>query len=526
MVGLFSRLKLRLMRNRLKRSGTWGLIGFIMIWLGAAGLGALLGVLGYGAGYVWGGEGLALVLSLIGLAWLVIPVVAAALDETVDPGRLELLPLTRRQLAGGLLAAAAIGPGTLISVLAVAGALAWSVTGPVSLLPSLVGGLLFLVWCLASSRLLTTFLTGLLSSRRGRDVALVAVSLVAGGFAFFANAHRPQPGDFDGGIPQLGNLGTLLGWTPAGAIGVSLADFGTGDWGAGSARLTYVFVATAAVVWVWQIVLGRLTTRSTGNPRVRTVGEGVALVPRVFAGKSGPVYATAGKELRYMRRDPRFRSQAVGLAIALAALGFGAGRFLLGTEYAPFLATVIAWMVASTGFNLFGMDDRSFWAYVVSGVDLRQILAGKNLALALIGIPAVSLVAVTGSLLVADFSHLLSAILASIAVLAVWHGVGNITSVLGAYPMPESNLFGSRNASLAAGAVAIAGILVAGALTVPLAAAVGLPAVLLGAWQGLIGSVVALILGLVAYRLSLKIAGGILETRGPRILELLDKPPV
>jgi cobyrinic acid a,c-diamide synthase len=92
--------------------------------------------------------------------------------------------------------------------------------------------------------------------------------------------------------------------------------------------------------------------------------------------------------------------------------------------------------------------------------------------------------------------------------------------------MPESNLFGSRNASLAAGAVAIAGILVAGALTVPLAAAVGLPAVLLGAWQGLIGSVVALILGLVAYPLSLKIAGGILETRGPRILELLDKPPV
>jgi hypothetical protein len=71
MVGLFSRLKLRLMRNRLKRSGTWGLIGFIMIWLGAAGLGALLGVLGYGAGYVWGGEGLALVLSLVGLAWLV-----------------------------------------------------------------------------------------------------------------------------------------------------------------------------------------------------------------------------------------------------------------------------------------------------------------------------------------------------------------------------------------------------------------------------------------------------------------------
>ena len=100
--------------------------------------------------------------------------------------------------------------------------------------------------------------------------------------------------------------------------------------------------------------------------------------------------------------------------IALAALGFGAGRFLLGTEYAPFLGTVIAWMVASTGFNLFGMDDRSFWAYVVSGVDLRRILAGKNLALALIGVPAVTLVAVLMSVIAGEFSHLSTAILAAL----------------------------------------------------------------------------------------------------------------
>ena len=44
MVGLFFRLKLRLTRNRLRRSGTWGVVGFIMIWLGAAVMGSLLGV--------------------------------------------------------------------------------------------------------------------------------------------------------------------------------------------------------------------------------------------------------------------------------------------------------------------------------------------------------------------------------------------------------------------------------------------------------------------------------------------------
>ena len=177
MVGLFFRLKFRLTRNRLRRSGTWGVLGFLLIWLGAACIGSLLGLLAYGAGFLWGGAGLALVLSLVGLGWLVIPVVAAALDETVVPRRLELLPLTRRRLAAGLLAAAALGPGTVITVLAAVGAMIWSSHGPVSIIPIAACGLLFVVWCLASSRLVTTFLTDLLRSRRGRDVAVLMASL-------------------------------------------------------------------------------------------------------------------------------------------------------------------------------------------------------------------------------------------------------------------------------------------------------------------------------------------------------------
>jgi ABC-2 type transport system permease protein len=402
--------------------------------------------------------------------------------------------------------------------------LIWSFTGTASILPITLAGRIFVVWCLASSRLVTTFLSDLLRSRRGRDLAVVGVSLAVGAIVIFANLY-PVPGASAGEMPQLGNIG-ILGWTPPGAMGEAMSDFGEGDWGAGGARVAYGLAVTGVVVWLWQIVLGRLSTRTSSNARVRTVGEGVSLVPRIFRGRSGPVYVTAGKELRYMRRDPRFRSQAVGLVLALAALGFGAGQFLLGTEYAPFLATVIAWMVASTGFNLFGMDDRSFWAYVVSGVDLRRILAGKNLALALIGVPAVGLVAVLMSSVAGEFSHLASAILAGLSVLALWLGVGNVTSVLGAFPMPESNLFGSRNASAAAGAVAIVGVLAAGALTVPVAAAVGLPAVLLGPSQGLIGALGALALGWLAYRLSLNVAGGLLDSRAQKLLEVLDKPPV
>ncbi|MGH8928267.1 MAG: hypothetical protein ACRDWH_07940, partial [Acidimicrobiia bacterium] len=458
MARLFVRLKLRLTRNRLRRAGTLGVLGFVLIWLAAAAAGALLGLLTYGAGYLWGSDGVALAFALVGLGWLFIPVVAAALDETIDPRRLELLPLGTRRLAVGLLAAAAIGPGTVVTVMAALGAAMWSIHSLGSVLPVLVTGLAFVIWCLASSRLVTTFLTDLLRSRRGRDVAVVGVSLLVGTIAIFANIYRPDTRGSVGNLLEPSELGRLLVWTPPGAAGIAMNLFGDGEYASALLRLGYLVLTTAIVVWMWQMILARLTTRSLAPARVRTVGDGDSIIPGVLEGRSGAVVATAAKELLYMRRDPRFRSQAVGLVIALGALGFGVGRFLLGTEYAPFLATVVAWMVASTGFNLFGMDDRSFWGYLVSGVDLKQVLAGKNLALALIGIPAVGVVVVLVALAVGDFSHFLSALIAALAILAVWLGAGNVTSVLGAFPMPESNLFGSRNASMSAGLVAIVGV--------------------------------------------------------------------
>ncbi|MGH8927032.1 MAG: hypothetical protein ACRDWH_01675, partial [Acidimicrobiia bacterium] len=99
-------------------------------------------------------------------------------------------------------------------------------------------------------------------------------------------------------------------------------------------------------------------------------------------------------------------------------------------------------------------------------------------------------------------------------------------SVLGAFPMPESNLFGSRNASMSAGLVAIVGVMAAGVLTAPVAVVVGLPVVLLGPWQGLVGAVLAAGLGWLIYQMSLKVADGLLQSRAQKLLEILDKPPV
>ncbi|HSL27111.1 MAG TPA: hypothetical protein VLA54_12595 [Acidimicrobiia bacterium] len=530
MARLFIRLKNRLTRNRLRRSGPLGLVGYVLIWLASLAAGLVVGFVAWGAGRLFGTDGLGVWFAVIGLAWLVLPLMAASLDETLDPRRLELLPLTRRQLAAGLLAAALIGPGTLITVLGVAGASAWAIERPLAVFPVLVTGLVFVLWCLASSRLLTTLLTDLLRTRRGRDLAVIGASLVAGlgslAGVMLSGGSEDRPAEGFDRLLELDLSGNPLAWTPPGALGRAVGLFGERRWAEGLILLGYGVGATAVVIVLWQVVLARLTTRAPQSAAVRQIAKRHGLVPAGLRAWPGPAAGTGGKELRYLRRDPRFRAQAVGIVITMALLGYGVGRALLGTAYAPFLAAVVAWMVATTGFNIFGMDDRSFWAYLVTGVDLRRVLIGKNLAFGLIGAPLLILVAVVLAVLSGQFAHLLSAILAGIAVLLVWLGVGNVTSVLGAFPMPETNLFGSRNTSGVAALTALLGIMAAGALTVPIAAAVGLPAVLIGAGAGTLGAIAALGLGWLIYRLSLRMAGGLLASRSMRMLEVLDKPPV
>lgn len=119
MVGHLVRLKLRLIRNRLRRSGPMAVIGFILLWLGSVVGGLLVGLAGFAGIRAFGSQVLALAWVGLGVAWLIGPLAASALDETVEPRRLELLPIPPGGLIWGLLAAAAIGPGALATAIVI-----------------------------------------------------------------------------------------------------------------------------------------------------------------------------------------------------------------------------------------------------------------------------------------------------------------------------------------------------------------------------------------------------------------------
>ncbi len=523
MVGLFVRLKIRLTRNRLRRGGAWATLGFIGIWLLALAAGLLFGFLSAVIVHLLGSAGAAASFTLAGLAWVVGPVVAAALDETIEPRRLELLPISAREMVSGLLAAALVGPGALITFLFVIGTMVTAHPGWVAVVPALLVAATFVIWCLASSRWATTLITDLLTSRRARDVAVVAGAVLLAASAAVPLLLNGAGRDISASIRQLGRMGSF---TPPGALGSALYSLAEGEWWAAGRSWLYGLAALAAVVRGWNWSLARIVTRAPGAEGARGPREaGRQLVPRLFRSLRPSLGAMVGKEFRSMRRDPRFRSQAIGFALTVALLGLGAGRFLVGTEYGPFLAVAVGWVAATlTGFNQFGLDDRSFWGYVVTGVDLRRVLEGKNLTIALLGAPAIAALALAAGLLAGDLRHVPAAVLAALAVLAIWLAVGNVVSILGAFPLPESNLFGHRNVSGSTFLASIAGLLVAGVLTAPVVVSVVVPLVAWGWWQGWLGAGVGAGVGWLLYRLSLAVSAGLLDSRTPRLLEILDHP--
>ena len=63
------------------------------------------------------------VFGLATLGWTVFPILGFGNDETLDPQRLATLPLSRRQLVSGVLAASLVGVAPLATLVAFSGAL-------------------------------------------------------------------------------------------------------------------------------------------------------------------------------------------------------------------------------------------------------------------------------------------------------------------------------------------------------------------------------------------------------------------
>ncbi len=149
--------------------------------------------------------------------------------------------------------------------------------------------------------------------------------------------------------------------------------------------------------------------------------------------------AIAGKELRYMWRDPRRKA-------GLGTLMFGAAIPILflamhgGGRAAAALGTSLLAVVAGLqGGNQFGLDGGAWWSNVASTrteAEVRAELHGRHLAIALVTVPVMAAVNVvlgfaTGSIAaIAGFG-------VSCALLGVAIAVADVVSVTVPAPVPE-----------------------------------------------------------------------------------------
>lgn len=219
MVAVLVRLKLALLRNTLMRSPMRAL-GLVLGSLFAAVL-VTLGVAGLVAARSLSAENTATVVVLSGTAlivgWIVFPVLASGVDETLDTGRFALLPFSARQLLPGLLAAGAVGvPGVATIVISFATLATWS-RGPAVVAVAALAATLGILTCLLSARVIASALAGLMASRRFKDLTAIAMTVLFMTFAIGMNTI----GEVIDGAPdaigrRLADLSSVLSWTPLG----------------------------------------------------------------------------------------------------------------------------------------------------------------------------------------------------------------------------------------------------------------------------------------------------------------------
>lgn len=521
MVGVFLRLKLRLLSGSFSSPST-GLGLAVAAVAGVGGTVAVSAALLAARGSGHGMEAAVVTAVLLGLGWVIGPVLLAAADDSLDPAKLVLLPLRRRDLATGLLAASVIGVGPLLTAVLCLLIATTGASGPVGAVLALPSAVLLLVLTICVSKAVTALAAGLLRGRRGRDLAVVVAGLAGLLPTVFNFVLVPMLADDD----RRRALVVAGRWTPWGAVTWVPSGAPEFPWRA-LAAVAYAVACSAAALTLWISRLERMqTTADASTGRAGRRRRHHTPSPKARTRRQ----AICARELRLVRRDPRRMSAYVGGSIASLFIAFP----LLRNGDAPAASVLLGCLpllfVALQGSNAYGFDGSALWLDLVATADTsdtRDDLAGRQWANAIVAIP--------GSVVV---TTVIAAVASAWALLP---GVVGVAAALGALVLPGSSLIGmhfpvplpekQQNAFAAgdpgrgclAGLVTI-GLAAGAALAVsPLAVAVVLGRHTLWVQFAVLAAGVAL--GGLANRLLTGFAARRLLARGPELLWVLASAP-
>ncbi|GGZ94953.1 transporter [Streptomyces echinoruber] len=467
------RLKLALLRNGLRRSGgrraayiTTAVVVLLFALLQLLGLVALRG----------NAHALPVVLLLaavLALGWAVMPLFFPGGDETLDASRLVMLPLRPGPLVRALLAASLVGIGPLFTLVLLAGSVVAVAHGGAAWAVGAAAVLLGLLTCVALARAVATANVRLLSSRKGRDLAVLSGLVIALG-AQAVNFGWQRLGAQ--GLGRLDPVADVLRWIPpASALG-AVDSAGRGSYGAAVAQLGLTAGALALLLGVWARTLTRLmtapdaSTLQAAEPGERERGGRAGGLARLLPG--GRTGTVMHRSLLYVWRDPKTKAAWVtSLAIGLIVPVFNAVQ---GTG-SPYFACFASGMLGIQMYNQFGQDTSAFWMVALtisSPRDAYVELRGRALALLLITLPYATLVTVVTTAVLDDWPRLPEVLGLSFALLGAMLATGAWTSARFPYSIPQD---GYKNVAPGQAGLAwisiFGGMVAAGLLCTPVIAA-------------------------------------------------------
>ncbi len=382
--------------------------------------------------------------ALMVVGWWFAPLVSGGVDETVDPTRLVLLPLTRTEIRRGQIVAGFIGMAPIAMIIWALGMIVGMSRSPAGMVIVILGALVLPLGGLVGSRALATSLARMTRTRRGGDVAgLIAA---AGGATVFAVL---QVARFIG-LKDLDPLVDVLRWTPPGMVGAALEGASRGEVLVPALELVPLALVIAVAGWWWTRQLDALLTNTAraqaSDPIYREEGS-IAIfsglrrrLPHSSAG------AALAREVVYLRRSPSRRAALISgsllgvvyVVVFVQPLHFDAGRQVLAAPLAMLFSVQFAG-------NQLGVDPTSFWLDVVTGAPPmarfvgRQLLAGVTLFVP-VALSAIGLAAWGGA-----WVECIAALVATTVMLPSVTAVGSMASPWLAVPIPDSgNPFSNR----------------------------------------------------------------------------------
>ncbi|MFC8661641.1 transporter [Streptomyces sp. NPDC057199] len=380
-----------------------------------------------------------LLTAVLALGWAVMPLFFSGGDETLDPTRLVMLPLRPQPLVRALLVASLVGIGPLFTLCLLVGSVVAMAHGAAAYATGVVAVVLALLVCVALARTVATANTRLLTSRKGRDLAVLSGLVIAVG-AQVVNFGAQKLNS--SGMSTLDPAADVVRWVPpASALG-AVDSVSEGSYAVGLAQLAVSGVALAVLLAFWQRSLTRLMTTPDGStlqaaePSRDKAGRSSGLGRLLPAGRTGTVME---RSLRYVWRDPKTKAAWVtSLAIGLIVPVFNA---LQGTG-SVYFACFAAGMLGIQMYNQFGQDTSAFWMVAMTISSTRDAyveLRARALALLVITLPYAALVCVLTTALLGDWAALPEVFGLSFALLGAMLATGAWSSARFPYSIPQES---------------------------------------------------------------------------------------